>query len=89
MKEILARIEQKVEKIDDHLASMDKTLVKQEANLEEHMRRTELLEEQHKHFETELEPINAHVNQVKGVIKLLAFIVPIIATIVTAYFKWS
>lgn len=89
MKEILNRIEQKVEKLDDRLDSVDKTLVKQEANLAEHMRRTEILEQQHMHIESELEPVKNHVNQVKGVIKLLSFILPLIATIIAAYYKYG
>ena len=89
MKEILNRIEAKVDKLDENMTTMDKTLVKQEANLAEHMRRTELLEIQHAQIESELEPVKNHVNQIKGVLKLLSFILPIIGSALAAYYKWG
>lgn len=91
MKEILDRIEAKVDKLDDRLDLVDITLVKQEANLKEHMRRTHLLEGKVEHIETEiqkeLEPVKKHVNQVKIVAKIIGIIIPAIATIIIAYWK--
>lgn len=63
MSQILA----KLDKLDDRLDSVDKTLVKQEANLGEHMRRTALLEE-------DLKPIKKHVGHVEGGLKLLGIL---------------
>lgn len=40
----LDKMDDKIDKIEDNLHNVDKTLVKQEANLQEHMRRTDLLE---------------------------------------------
>lgn len=40
----LEQILKKLEKIDDRLVNLGETSVKQEANLAEHMRRTDLLE---------------------------------------------
>lgn len=85
MKEVL----NKLDKLDDRLDSVDRTLVKQEANLAEHMRRTEILESQHEKLYVELEPVKAHVNQVKAGIKLLAFVLPIIGALVAAVYKMT
>lgn len=84
MKQLLERVIDQLDQLDTRLDSVDKTLVRQEANLKEHMRRTELLE---KHYEklhdeiyTELDPINAHVHQVKGVLKFTSIaLIPLIA----------
>jgi hypothetical protein len=65
----------KLDKLDDRLDSMDKTLVKQEANLAEHMRRTEVLEESVEYIrKSELKPIQNHVVMVEGVIKFIGFL---------------
>ena len=89
MKELLEKIDIKVDKLDDHLDRVDKTLVRQEANLAEHMRRTELLESQHDLLVKELLPVKTHVEQVKISMKLLAFLIPLITSAIFAYFKLS
>ena len=64
--------------VEKRLGSIDKTLVLQKSNLEEHMRRTEILED-------EIDPIKAHVEQVKGAGKLLG-ILSLVATIAGAIY---
>ena len=59
----------KLDKIEETLFRIDKTLVKQEANLSEHMRRTELLEGELKHLGKEFEPVQDHVKNVKFMFK--------------------
>ena len=61
------RILDKLDKLDDRLNSIDKTLVKQEENLAEHMRRTNILEKK-------LEPVEDHVKFVKNMGKLIGFL---------------
>lgn len=71
----LERIEVKIDDIGDHLASIDVTLKAQHIILDEHIRRTEILEK-------DIEPIKRHVYMVKGAaafIALLATIAGIIA----------
>jgi hypothetical protein len=58
------RILDKLDKLDSHLDNVDKTLVRQEAQLAHHIRRTELLEEA-------LQPIQKHVSMVEGALKFL------------------
>jgi hypothetical protein len=84
------RIFDKLEKIEDRLTNVDITLVKQEGNLAEHMRRSlaneravEILEEE---FKRELKPITAHVGMVNGTLKALG-IISIVLGIITGLMK--
>lgn len=63
----LDKLDSKIDSTNDRLNSMDKTLVKQEENLKEHMRRTAILEEG-------LKPVQKHVTRVEGALKLLGVI---------------
>ncbi len=71
IKDTLNRIFNKLEAIDEKQAIMGEVQVKHEENLREHMRRTELLEQ-------ELRPVKKHVEQVRGASKLIAALVPVI-----------
>ena len=92
MKELLTRVINQLDKLDDKLDSVDKTLVKQEENLREHMRRTELLERQHENLQSELyskiDPIKYHVHQVKGIAKFISIALPLIAAAAGAVYKY-
>lgn len=59
-------IEDKLDSIKDQLHSIDKTLVRQESQLADHIRRTELLEK-------EVLPIKRHVDQMRGAGKFLLY----------------
>lgn len=61
----LERIEKKLDDSNEHLASIDVTLMSQHVSLKDHMRRTQLLEQ-------ELRPIRTHVSRVEGALKLIA-----------------
>lgn len=54
-----------LEKISNRLDSMDKTLVRQTLSLEEHMRRTEVLEDT-------LIPLKSFIDRCKGALTLVA-----------------
>ena len=64
----------KIDKLDDRLDSIDKTLVKQAASLDEHIRRTNLLEDEMRGLKIEMKPVEEHVQQVKGAAKFIALI---------------
>ncbi len=68
----LERIEDKVDIIGQHVGSINVTLAGQHISLEEHIRRTALLE-------SELKPIKKHVDMVSGAMKLLAVAATLIA----------
>lgn len=61
------RIEDKLDKIAEHMAAMNVTLGKQSVILDEHIRRTNLLE-------SKIEPVEKHVQRVEGAIKLLSLL---------------
>lgn len=65
--ERLTRIEAKVDKIVDRIGSVDGTLKEQHISLQEHMRRTEILESQ-------IKPIERHIVMVQGAMKLIGII---------------
>lgn len=87
MKELLNRVIVQLDKLDDKLDSVDKTIIKQEENLREHMRRTEIAEKRIENLSEDLEPIQNHVNQVRGGFKILAYVVPIIVTLIGTIWK--
>ena len=76
MSDDLKRLEFKIDKIDQRINNVDVTLAAQHESLKDHIRRTNLLEEQ-------VKPIEKHVNMVNGAIKFIG-ILGIIAAIIEA-----
>lgn len=70
----LSKMDSKLDKIQEHLASVDVTLAKQEVSLTEHVKRSTLLEENVKMLRSEFTPIQKHVIVVNGVLRLLSLI---------------
>ena len=64
------RIEIKIDKVVEHISSIDSTLAAQHISLKDHIRRTELLEK-------DVAPIKAHVAMVSGALKLIGLIAAI------------
>lgn len=60
-----SRLENKVDKILDRVGSIDVTIAKQQVSLNEHIKRTNMLE-------AELKPIKRHVYMIQGALKLIA-----------------
>lgn len=73
------RLEEKVDKLDTRLDSIDATLIKNTILLDEHIKRTNILEE-------ELRPVKQHVTVVSFVSKALLAIIPILLTIKKLFF---
>lgn len=63
----LDRIEDKIDKLSEHLGKIDSTLAAQHISLDHHIKRTDLLEEQ-------VAPIKRHVDGVQWTMKLLGWI---------------
>lgn len=63
----LERIEDKIDALSTHLGSIDITLAKQNVTLEDHVRRTTLLEKA-------LIPIRRHIDMVSGALKLIGLV---------------
>lgn len=86
------KIEAKTDRLDSRLDSSDKTLVKQEANLGEHMRRTDRLEKLYEEVREEnktavtklsedLKPVKKHVAYMEGALKGLGVLAGVITLI--------
>lgn len=58
------RIEQKLDKVVDHIAAIDTTLALQHASLAEHMRRTSLLEGR-------VDPLEKQALMIAGMVRIL------------------
>lgn len=80
------RIYEKLDKIADRLNEIDKTLVKQEGNLQKHMLRTDQNEQMIKLISDALKPVVKHVSHVEGGLKLLG-VLSLIAGIVLTVSK--
>lgn len=64
MDEPFKTLDTKLDKLDERLDSVDKTLVRQHEQLKYHIQRTNLLE-------AKFEPVEKHVNMVHGALKLI------------------
>lgn len=82
---LMERILDKLDGLDDKLSTVDKTLVLQEANLREHMRRTDLLEEGVNKLNLDLKPLENHVTYVNNIFKFLGALGAITAFAVGIY----
>lgn len=70
----IMKMSSKIDSLDTRLDSVDKTLVKQEANLGEHMRRTDLLEQGQVSLRQEIEPLKKHKAFIEGALKGIGLI---------------
>lgn len=72
---VLTNLYQKVENVDQRLNSIDKTLERNTAQLEVHMKRSDQLESivevLKAKTETEIAPLKKHMNMIEGALKLL------------------
>jgi len=65
------RIDNKLDKMQDNLHSIDKTLVAQHENLKLHIKRTDLLENHVQTLEKQIKPISDHVLKVNFIFTLI------------------
>lgn len=79
--ELDKKLSDKFDRVEARLDSMDKTLVKQEGNLAEHMRRTELAESAITNLDNDLKPIKKHVAMLQGVLKFIALMATIVGIV--------
>lgn len=73
----MAKSDARLDAIERSIASIDKTLAVNTEHLAEHMRRTQIIE-------NELDPVVKHVQQMRGAGKLLALLA-LIATVIGTY----
>lgn len=65
------RILDKLDLLDNRIDSIDKTLIKQEANLDKHIMRTDQNEIMIQEIFEQIRPIQKHINYVEGILKFI------------------
>lgn len=73
-KDLMERVLDRLDSIDSRLNNVDKTLVKQEMNLDEHMKRSDNLEEMINLVKNDLKPVETHVKSVNLILKILGIV---------------
>lgn len=68
----LERVLDKLEHIDERLNYIDKTLERNTASLETHIRRTEIAEDAIKGLRSDLKPVESHVSLMNGIFKTIS-----------------
>lgn len=63
----MKRLESKIDVLGHDLKAIDKTLLRNTLSLEDHMKRTRMIEEQ-------LEPVKKHVDLMNNIAKIIVFI---------------
>ena len=71
MKEQLTKIEEKLDKVDEKLSSIDVTLAKQAKDLEHHIYRTELAEQNLDLIRQEMVPVKKHIALMDASLKVI------------------
>lgn len=83
--EILLNLDQKMDKVQDKLHSMEKIQIRHEENLKLHMKRSEATEDRLEYIEEEVVPI---LKDVKW-LKTTAAVITTLLTIITLIFKFN
>lgn len=81
VKNTLINIDSKVDKLDMRLDNVDVTLGKQQVELSDHIRRTEIAEQNITLIRSEIKPIQKHVDMIHGALKLLGLVTSIVGLI--------
>lgn len=76
----LERIYETLDKIDNDLTDLKIISAKQEENIKEHIRRTELAEENLTLLRQEIEPLKHHVIVINGILRVIGAISVIIGS---------
>jgi chromosome segregation ATPase len=73
-RKLLEKLDEKMDKVEEKLGSIDVTLAKNTSSLDEHIRRTELAEEAISIIKNEMAPIQKHVTQVHTIFQAIGFV---------------
>ncbi len=77
IKEDLSRIESKIDEHSKILSSMDKTLALQAQQIDHHIKRTDLAEQNLELLRTDFKPVQRHVEFVGGMLRLVTVLAAI------------
>lgn len=83
----MSGVDEKLDKILEDLSEIKVVTAVNTAHLEEHIRRTDLLETRVEQVATSIQPLKSHVDMVKGAVKLIT-ICGIIASILGVLLKF-
>ena len=75
------RIYEVLDKISDDVSELKVTSAKQEENLKEHIRRTEIAEENLELIRKEMQPLKEHVIVINGVLKIVGAVSVVVGSI--------
>ena len=79
------RIFQSLDKISEDISDLKVVVGKQEENIKEHMRRTEIAEENLALIREEIEPLKNHVVVINGVLKIVGIVAIIIGAAASVF----
>jgi hypothetical protein len=82
IEKILEKIEDFAKDTDNRLDSLEKVALKQEINLQEHMKRSDHLEEMIKLESARVEIVTKHVSMVEGALKMVGIVSIIVGIVV-------
>lgn len=80
--ELFKNISDKLDKISDDMTDIKVTIAKQQVSLDDHIKRTNMLEESVEFLYDEIKPIKLHVSQVSAILKFLGIVASGITAIV-------
>lgn len=79
--ELLNKIDLKVDKISDDITDIKIVQARQETVLEEHIKRSDSLENLYNHLSAEVHPLKSDVEKIKGAFQLFTVLASVIASI--------
>lgn len=79
--EMLLKIDTKIDEIKEKLSDHEIILAKQEANIQEHMRRTEVSEKRLEKFEQDVKPVLEGISVFKTIAKIASVVSAIVYSI--------
>lgn len=82
---LLEKIDVKLDKLDVRVDHIDITLAKQEISLDDHIRRTELLETWSRLQDNEIAVVSSFMDNAKGAMKLSAAVGSILLVLIAIY----
>jgi hypothetical protein len=85
MQDHLDKMDQKLDRIEDKISNIDVTLAKQAKDLEHHIYRTDLAEEQIKLVKEEIQPIKKHVALMDASLRIIGAIASAVTFIAGVY----
>lgn len=79
--EMLLKIDTKIDEIKEKLSDHEIILAKQEANIQEHMRRTEVSEKRLEKFEQDVKPVLEGISVFKTIAKIASVVSAVVYSI--------